>query len=56
MAQLETPRGQCPQCWDHAHRRDAHKGLGHREDCPACVDHLINGCPYLVPKKPGSWW
>jgi hypothetical protein len=38
------PRGQCTQCWYHAHAsREAHAGLG--EDCPQCVDHMVNGHP-----------
>ncbi|WP_406104704.1 pRL2-8 [Streptomyces sp. NBC_01003] len=40
-----TPKGECPQCWDHAHNRAAHRGLGPRQDCPRCVDHMVNGCP-----------
>ncbi|WP_432165778.1 pRL2-8 [Streptomyces sp. bgisy031] len=40
-----TPKGECPQCWEHAHNRAVHRGLGPREDCPQCVDHMVNGCP-----------
>ncbi|MFD3565447.1 pRL2-8 [Streptomyces sp. NPDC058686] len=39
------PRGQCTQCWFHAYARQAHAGLGPREDCPQCVDHMNNGHP-----------
>ncbi|MFJ9039865.1 pRL2-8 [Streptomyces sp. NPDC102406] len=38
-----TPRGECPQCWRHAHDPAAHRGL--RGDCPQCVDHMVNGHP-----------
>ncbi|MFD7186294.1 pRL2-8 [Streptomyces sp. NPDC059904] len=39
-------RGECRQCWFHAHAsREAHAGLGPRQDCPACVDHMVNGHP-----------
>lgn len=44
------PRGECRQCWHHAYSRDAHKGLGPREDCPACVDHMVNGHGDLIVK------
>ncbi|MEV6535929.1 pRL2-8 [Streptomyces sp. NPDC051639] len=38
------PKGECRQCWYHAYAsREAHKGLGPREDCRACVDHMVNG-------------
>lgn len=41
---LNPPKGECRQCWHHAHAlREAHKGLGPREACPACVDHRVNG-------------
>ncbi|WP_327670409.1 MULTISPECIES: pRL2-8 [unclassified Streptomyces] len=38
-----TPKGECPQCWRHAHDPEIHRGL--RGDCPQCVDHMVNGCP-----------
>ncbi|MGW0904995.1 pRL2-8 [Streptomyces sp. NPDC002853] len=38
------PPGQCPQCWQHAYDKNAHKGLGPREDCPACLNHLATNC------------
>ncbi|WP_405653520.1 pRL2-8 [Streptomyces sp. NBC_01386] len=44
---MSVPKGECPQCWEHAHNRTAHRGLGPREDCPQCVDHMVNGCPAL---------
>ncbi|MFF5401386.1 pRL2-8 [Streptomyces misionensis] len=57
VAVPETPPGECPQCWQHAYdSRNAHRHLGPREDCPECVDHMRNGCPYLVPKKASFWW
>ncbi|MFD5137468.1 pRL2-8 [Streptomyces sp. NPDC058378] len=38
------PAGECTQCWYHAHAgREAHARLAPREDCPACVDHMLNG-------------
>jgi Zn finger protein HypA/HybF involved in hydrogenase expression len=38
------PRGECRQCWYHAYAsREAHAHLGYREDCPQCVDHMLNG-------------
>ncbi|MFD3484926.1 pRL2-8 [Streptomyces sp. NPDC058665] len=37
------PRGQCQQCWRHAYDRSVHKGLGPRQDCKPCVDHMVNG-------------
>ncbi|MEU6926023.1 pRL2-8 [Streptomyces sp. NPDC086796] len=41
-----TPRGECQQCWYHAHAsREAHAGLGPRQDCPQCVDHMLHGHP-----------
>ncbi|MFE7854424.1 pRL2-8 [Streptomyces sp. NPDC057403] len=43
---LNPPPGQCAQCWFHAYAsREAHEGLGPREDCPECVDHMEYGCP-----------
>jgi len=54
MAAAETPPGECPQCWRHAHDRSIHRHL--RGDCPQCVDHMLNGHPALVPKKPSRWW
>jgi hypothetical protein len=39
------PKGQCRQCWHHAYSREAHAGLGPREDCGPCVDHMIHGHP-----------
>ncbi|MGY0025155.1 pRL2-8 [Streptomyces sp. YJ-C3] len=56
MAARETPPGECPQCWQHAHDRRIHRKLKPREDCPQCVDHMVNGCPYLVPKRSKGWW
>ncbi|MDQ0792003.1 pRL2-8 [Streptomyces sp. B1I3] len=41
---LTPPAGECSQCWYHAYAsKEAHQGLGSREDCPACVDHMLNG-------------
>ncbi|MER7659810.1 pRL2-8 [Streptomyces albidoflavus] len=43
---LNPPRGECRQCWLHAYdSRAQHKHLAPREDCPACVDHMVNGHP-----------
>ncbi|MCY0932350.1 pRL2-8 [Streptomyces sp. H27-H1] len=39
------PKRQCRQCWFHAYSREVHKRLAPREDCPACVDHMVHGCP-----------
>jgi len=41
---LNPPAGECRQCWLHAYdSREQHKHLKPREDCPACVDHMLNG-------------
>ncbi|MGW2518704.1 pRL2-8 [Streptomyces sp. NPDC001617] len=56
VAVKEAPPGECPQCWQHAHDRSIHRRLKPREDCSQCVDHLNNGHPTLVPKKPSRWW
>ncbi|MFF0014568.1 pRL2-8 [Streptomyces sp. NPDC005374] len=56
MAADQTPPGECPQCWEHAHNKRIHRKLKPRQDCPQCVDHMVNGCPYLVPKKESRWW
>ncbi|MEU8764982.1 pRL2-8 [Streptomyces sp. NPDC048659] len=56
---LNPPPGECRQCWLHAYdSREQHKGLGPREDCPGCVEHMRSGCPphLVVPKKPSMWW
>ncbi|MEU3620090.1 pRL2-8 [Streptomyces sp. NPDC006872] len=43
---LNPPKGECQQCWFHAYAsREAHKGLGPREDCPECVAHMGGRCP-----------
>ncbi|MFB8385397.1 pRL2-8 [Streptomyces rubiginosohelvolus] len=45
------PSGECSQCWYHAHAsREAHAHLAPREDCPACVDHMLNGHGDLIVK------
>ncbi|MGW3102777.1 pRL2-8 [Streptomyces sp. NPDC001100] len=51
-----TPPGECPQCWQHAHDKRIHRSLRPRQDCPQCVDHMVNGCPFIVPKKPSRWF
>ncbi|MFI2617604.1 pRL2-8 [Streptomyces sp. NPDC018584] len=56
MAAKPAPPGECPQCWQHAHDKSIHRRLKPREDCPQCVDHMVNGHPTLVPKKPSRWW
>lgn len=41
---LSPPPGECRQCWLHAYdSRAQHRHLAPREDCPACVDHRVNG-------------
>nr|WP_228774581.1 pRL2-8 [Streptomyces sp. NRRL B-1677] len=55
MARVDTPAGECPQCWQHAHDPRVHRHLGPRADCPQCVDHMRNGCPNIAPKKKSSW-
>lgn len=50
MTARTAPPGQCPQCWQHAYDKSIHQRLKPREDCPACVDHMRNGHPYIVPK------
>ncbi|MEV6696596.1 pRL2-8 [Streptomyces sp. NPDC051453] len=56
MPRTQTPPGECLQCWQHANDRRAHRHLRPRQDCPQCVDHMVNGCPSLVPKRKPSWW
>ncbi len=56
VAAMDTPPGQCPQCWQHAQDKSIHRRLKPREDCPECVDHMRNGHPHIVPKKPSRWW
>ncbi|WP_329337656.1 pRL2-8 [Streptomyces sp. NBC_00663] len=56
MAATQTPPGECPQCWQHAHDKSIHRRLKPRQDCPACVDHMVNGCPNPVPKRKRCWW
>ncbi|WP_411757172.1 pRL2-8 [Streptomyces venezuelae] len=55
MAAKPAPPGECPQCWAHAHDKSIHKALK-GEQCQPCLDHMNNGHPVLVPKKPSSWW
>ncbi|MFE9024552.1 pRL2-8 [Streptomyces sp. NPDC007808] len=53
----DTPPGECRQCWQHAHDPSIHRMLGPREDCPQCVDHMINGHgSMIVPNKESIWW
>ncbi|WP_374778709.1 pRL2-8 (plasmid) [Streptomyces sp. NBC_01310] len=41
---LNPPKGECTQCWLHAYdSREQHKHLKPRQDCPACVDHMLHG-------------
>ncbi|MFJ5150678.1 pRL2-8 [Streptomyces sp. NPDC088353] len=54
MPSKDTPPGECPQCWQHAHDRRVHRKLKPRE--AQCVDHMVNGCPTIVPKRKSSWW
>jgi hypothetical protein len=53
---MDTPPGECPQCWQHAHDPSIHRKQDQSKDCPQCVDHMVNGCPYIVPKPKSSWW
>ncbi|CAM5530033.1 hypothetical protein SALBM135S_00860 [Streptomyces alboniger] len=45
MAPKPTPKGQCPQCWQHAYDKSIHRALEPGQDCLPCLDHLHNGCP-----------
>jgi hypothetical protein len=54
-APLETPPGECPQCWQHAHDPNAHRHLGPREDCQACIACKTAGHPGTIPKQ-SRWW
>jgi hypothetical protein len=56
MKPIQTPPGECPQCWQHAHDKSIHRSLRTKQDCLPCLDHLHNGCPYVVPKPKKSWW
>ncbi|MEV0120654.1 pRL2-8 [Streptomyces sp. NPDC050703] len=56
MAAKPAPPGECPQCWQHAHDKSIHRRLGPREDCPDCVNHMVNGHPTLAPKARKGWW
>jgi hypothetical protein len=42
---LNPPKGECRQCWRHAYDPSAHRGLGSRENCGPCVNHMVNGHP-----------
>ncbi|MEU2358845.1 pRL2-8 [Streptomyces misionensis] len=56
---LNPPPGECRQCWLHAYDSlDQHRHLGPREDCPECVDHMVNGCPphMIVPGPKRRWF
>jgi hypothetical protein len=55
---LNPPPGECRQCWLHAYNsREQHRHLAPREDCPACVEHMLQGCPadMIVPGKRRRW-
>jgi hypothetical protein len=44
MAKADNPpKGQCRQCWRHAHDKSIHKKLKPRENCGPCVEHMKNG-------------
>ncbi|MET8378017.1 pRL2-8 [Streptomyces microflavus] len=46
---VNPPKGECRQCWLHSYdSRQQHKRLAPREDCPACVDHMLNGHGSLI--------
>ncbi|MEV6478060.1 pRL2-8 [Streptomyces sp. NPDC051657] len=55
---LNPPPGECRQCWLHAEdSRAQHAHLGPREDCPACVAHMLHGHgDMIVPGKRKGWW
>lgn len=58
MEHKEAPPGECPQCWHHGHVLHNFWSSGYRpsqEDCTPCLDHMVNGCPYITPKK-STWW
>ncbi len=51
---METPPGECPQCWHHAHVLHNIWSSGYQPtkgDCEACLDHMRNGCPDVVAKS-----
>lgn len=51
---MTTPPGECPQCWAHSKQHSKNwLGIGEK-DCQACLDHMYNGCPNIVPKK--AWY
>jgi hypothetical protein len=56
----EPPVGACPQCFNHVENKDhgsTFLGLFGEPECAACTDHYNNGCPTVVPPKPGfGWW
>ncbi|MFP3986907.1 pRL2-8 [Streptomyces sp. E11-3] len=56
MPNVETPPGECPQCWHHAHviHKGNALGLLPEPECGPCLDHMVNGCPNVTPKK--SMW
>ncbi|MEU8672965.1 pRL2-8 [Streptomyces anulatus] len=55
---LTPPPGECRQCWLHAYdSRAQHAHLAPREDCPACVAHMLHGHgDMIVPVKRKGWW
>lgn len=53
---VQVPPGECPQCWQHANDPRIHRNQDQSKDCPQCVDHMVNGHPHLVPKKPSRFW
>lgn len=55
----DPPPGACPQCWHHVEgggHRSNWLGLFGEEECAACTDHYLNGCPTVVPPKKGFSW
>lgn len=45
------PRGECRQCWAHAHDRSIHAAQDQRTDCADCVSHMGGRHPdHLIVK------
>ncbi|MFH8751089.1 pRL2-8 [Streptomyces rimosus] len=59
MSAKETPPGECPQCWYHAHVLHNIWSSGYvpsQGDCQQCIACKAAGHPNLVPKTKSSWW
>jgi Zn finger protein HypA/HybF involved in hydrogenase expression len=45
------PKGECRQCWAHAHDKSIHKALDRNLDhCPQCVAHMVGGHGNMIVK------